>query len=183
MTKLATRQIEVVVLCEDKQQQTFIRQYLISRGVLQGKIRTVRLPLKGSGEQYVRKKYPLEVQTFRSKNYRSSLRLVVMIDADMETTEKHLQELAIELEKAGLTERQENEKIAIFVPKRNIETWIHYLMGQEVNETTEYLKFKNDESRCKPFVEKLATEICPVGLPLNAPPSLHHACDELKRIL
>ena len=181
MTNLTKRQIEIIVLCEDKQQWVFIRQYLVSSGFRNNKI-TPLWTLSGSGEKFVRNQYAKEVKTLRSKNYRSSLRLVVMIDADVETTEKHLQELATELEKAGLNERQSDEKIAVFIPKRNIETWIHYLMGTEVDETTAYAKF-NHESNCKPYIENLAQNICPVGLPLNAPPSLHHACDELKRIL
>jgi len=32
--------------------------------------------------------------------------------------------------KASLAKRQSDEKIAIFVPKRNIETWISYLQDQ-----------------------------------------------------
>jgi hypothetical protein len=34
--------------------------------------------------------------------------------------------------------RLETEKIAIFVPARNIETWIHYLNGNDCNEKESY---------------------------------------------
>jgi len=85
--------------------------------------------------------------------------------------------------KASLAKRQSDEKIAIFVPKRNIETWISYLQDQTqtVDEETAYPKYKK-ESVCKPLVEKLAVNRSQ-SLPENAPSSLKVACDELLRIL
>ncbi len=181
---MSKRQIELVILCEDKQQQVFIRQFLTARGIPPQKMRFRAVPHgKQAGEQYVRQTFAQEVKTHRAEvTYRASIRLVAMLDADIYSIQQRLQHLDTELENVGQVKRQSDEKIAVFIPKRNIETWIHYLMGTEVDETTAYAKF-NHESDCKPYIENLAQNICPVGLPLNAPPSLHHACDELKRIL
>ena len=56
-------------------------------------------------------------------------------------------------------------------------------MGKSVDETTAYSKFSDHERKCKSYVDKLVKTICPVGLPKDAPPSLHAACEELPRIL
>ena len=124
----------------------------------------------------MREQYPQEVRTYRSKSTYLSTLLAVVIDADTHTVEQRLAQLD-----TALT-RQDDEKIAIFVPKRNIETWTHYLMGEAVDEETAYSKLAR-EGQCKPHIKRLVEEICPSGLPEDAPPSLHAACDELQRIL
>jgi hypothetical protein len=78
---------------------------------------------------------------------------------------------------------QSNEAIAIFVPKRNIETWIRYLQGETVNEEAVYAKFKNNEAVCKTAVEDLADRCYSQSLPEDAPLSLQAACGELQRLL
>ncbi|MDP3186154.1 MAG: hypothetical protein Q8M58_12870, partial [Anaerolineales bacterium] len=67
------------------------------------------------------------------------------------------------------------------IPRRNIETWICFLKGQEVDETTEYAHFKRREGDCKPVVQALARNRRE-PLPEIAPPSLKTACQELPRI-
>ncbi|NET17056.1 MAG: AAA family ATPase [Okeania sp. SIO1H6] len=79
-----------------------------------------------------------------------------------------------------------NEKIAIFVPARNIETWFSYINGKDVNEEDDYkdktLNITDRITLAKASAEKLASDICPQGLDENAPASLHHACNELRRL-
>ncbi len=180
MTK---RRVSIVVLCEDLQQEVFARKFLMCRGFDSRKIEIKTAPKgKGSAEQYVRERYPLEVKTYRKESRKRAISLAVIIDADTKTVQEHLTELDSELKNSGQSNRQSNEKIAIFVPKRNIETWIHYLMGESVDEEITYPKFNNHQSECKPYVEHLAN-ICVVGLPADAPPSLHEACKELPRIM
>ncbi|NJN95029.1 MAG: hypothetical protein HC875_13460 [Anaerolineales bacterium] len=183
---MARRGVTLVILCEDLQQEVFARKYFMTRFDLG--YRDIRVNRnekgKGSGEYHVREQYPNEVKTYRSKSpYLSSIRLAVFIDTDNNAVEQRLKEMDSMLLNDGQERRQRNEKIAVFTPKRNIETWIHYLMGETINEQTSYQKFTNNEGACKPYVERLASEICPVGLPADAPPSLHVACDELQRLL
>lgn len=183
---MAKRRVTLVILCEDLQQEVFTRRYFMSRfGLGERDIRVERnIKGKGSGEQYVRQNYPQEVRSYRSKSpHLSSLRLVVVIDADTDTVKQRMSKLDMELANHGQQHRQPQEKIAVFIPKRNIETWIHYSMGEIVDEQIAYQKFTNNESACRPYVERLARNICPAGLPEDAPPSLHAACDELQRIL
>jgi len=122
MTK---RKVRVTILCEDIQQQVFARYFLIGRGFHPRKIRLLPLPEgKGSGEKYVRENYPAQVKSYRSKPTDESVCLVVLIDADRMTVTDRLHQLDTALEEDSQPRRQEDERIAIFVPKRNIETWI-----------------------------------------------------------
>ena len=177
------QKMRLVVLCEDLQQEVFTRQFFFRRGFNKRKIKIKRNPNgKGSGEQFVRTAYAQEVRAYRSKSTYQLRGLVVMIDADTYTVEQRIKHLDTILENDGQQKRQLNEKIAIFVPKRNIDTWIHYLKEEPVDEKTAYSKLRR-EGECKPLVDQLVKKICPIGLPEDAPPSLVAACEELQRIL
>lgn len=172
---------QVVILCEDLQQEVFTRTFLVQCGIPGPRIRTVPLPKEGAGESFVRRQYPQEVSAYRQRMHKMNLGLAVMIDADNHLVEEHFVELDQALREAGLLARQPNEKIGIFIPRRNIETWIHYLMGQAVNEEDAYPYLKQ-ESDCKPVVQALARNRRE-PLPEIAPPSLKTACQELPRII
>lgn len=109
--------------------------------------------------------------------------LIVVIDADTQTVESRLKQLDNALTENEQQPRQPHEAIAIFIPKRNIETWIHHLQGETVDEEKVYAKFPKAESVCKPDVENLANQCRQGNLEANAPPSLQTACGELQRIL
>ncbi|MEH2448451.1 MAG: hypothetical protein V7K18_22555 [Nostoc sp.] len=174
------RRVQIVILCEDKQQEVFARHFLKKRGFILDRNLRIEICPKGAGEQFVRKRYPAEVKAYRSKNYLSGI-LVVLIDADKKTMEERLNQLDEALSENSQLVRQPKEAIAIFIPKRNIKTWIHYLQDETVDQETEYSKL-NNESGCKPYVENLVDQ-CYQGLNDNAPPSLEAACEELQRIL
>lgn len=178
---MSQRRVQIVILCEDRQQEVFARYFLKKRGFTLDRNVRIKICAKGAGEQFVRESYAAEVKAYRSKNYRVGM-LVVLIDADKKTVEERLKQLDDALIADSQQVRQPDEAIAIFVPKRNIETWIHYLQRATVDEETEYAKFLKNESACKPDVEKLVNQ-CYQGLDDNAPPSLQAACEELKRIL
>lgn len=117
-----------------------------------------------------------------------------MIDADEDSVNDKMRSLNIALdETAGNLNRDPrlpNEKIAIFVPARNIETWFYYinsaLGSQECNEIDDYKdKTISTEERiklAKSSARILAQEICPHGVERIALPSLRHACRELQRL-
>ena len=131
-----SRRIQMVVLCEDKQQEVFARHFLKKRG-FQGNIRFFLCPGGSqSGEQFVRSRYPLEVKEYRKQTNYLSVGLVVLIDADTNNIQDRLRQLDQALIEDAQEIRQPHEKIAIFVPKRNIETWIHYLQGENVDENS-----------------------------------------------
>lgn len=184
---------EVTILCEDIDQERFIREYLICRGLDDRKIKDFGNPkgreIKNNNASIV-KHYPDIIKSYRKRKYRN-IAVVVMIDADEDSLDDRMRSLNIALdETAGNLNkdtRLPNEKIAIFVPARNIETWFYYIMeGQECNEIT---KYKDDNMSAEKRIElakraaqKLATEICPQGVDRIALPSLRYACTELQRL-
>lgn len=179
---MSQRRVQVVILCEDRQQEVFARYFLEKRG-FKGPMRTkICPPASQSGEQYVRERYPLEVKAYRQNRNRVSICLVVLIDADTNTTKTRYRELSKSLTGLGECDRQQDEAIAIFIPKRNIETWLHYLRGEAVNEDKAYSKSK-EQSSCRADVENLAEQCRSQGLPEEAPASLRLACRELERLL
>jgi hypothetical protein len=174
-----------VILCEDLQAQVFIRRALLRRGVESRRIRLVDLPSgSGAGEQYVRKQYPGEVEAHRSQVTHMAAALVVHIDADPGYTvaERHRQ-LAEALAEGGLAPRQPEERIGHLVPKRNMETWIHfYLDRAQVDEETEYAKYPSNESACWPAAERFSDEAAQRRAPEGAPPSLVQGLAEFWRV-
>ena len=180
---MSQRRVQIVILCEDRQQEVFARYFLKKRGFT-GRFKANICPAGSqSGEQYVRTHYPEEVKAYRQNRNRVAIGLVVLIDADTGTLEARLNELASVLNKDKQENRGSNEAIAIFVPKRNIETWIHYLQGETVNEEDAYAKFEKNEAACKTAVEDLADRCYSQSLPEDAPRSLQAACGELQRLL
>ncbi|MBD1932052.1 MULTISPECIES: hypothetical protein [Cyanophyceae] len=180
---MSQHRVQIVILCEDRQQEVFARYFLKKRGFA-GRFRAeICPPGSQSGEQYVRTQYPAEVKAYRQNKNRVSIGLVVLIDADTDTSQERLNQLAHALSEDSQENRQPDEAIAVFVPKRNIETWIHYLQEEPVNEEDTYSKFLKNEASCKPYVEKLADQCRSQNLPEDAPESLQAACGELQRLL
>ncbi|MEQ8995337.1 MAG: hypothetical protein RID53_02395 [Coleofasciculus sp. B1-GNL1-01] len=179
---MSQRRVQIVILCEDRQQEVFARHFLKKRG-LTGIFRSkICPPGSQSGEQYVRSQYPVEVKAYRQNRNRVSIGLVVLIDADTGGLQERLNQLDLALSENSQQNRQPDDAIAIFIPKRNIETWIHFLQGETVDEETEYSKYQK-EAACKPSVENLAEQCRSQNLPDNAPASLQVACGELQRLL
>lgn len=184
---------EIIVLCEDTQQAYFIRHYLIERGYHRRKIREEFAPSgRGAGEQFVRQSYANQVRSYRREVNRKSVALIIMIDADTHSALARLREFAQILKDNSLSERRDDERIAIFVPKRNIETWIYYARiyyariyytrGVPIDEEPPYPKLSS-EGECLNDIRTFVKSICQKKLPETAPDSLRHACEELKRIL
>lgn len=172
----------IVILCEDRQQEVFARRFLEACGVDSKRIYPKTCPKgKQSGEQYVREEFPKEVVSYRKIAHHLSAGLVVLTDADIREVTDRLKQLESILKENKIPTRQPGERIGLFIPKRNIETWIHYLMGESVNEQDVYSHLPR-ESDCKPHVAELAQKRY-APLPDNAPPSLKTACSELPRII
>lgn len=187
---------EVTILCEDIDQERFIREYLICCGLDDRKIKDFGNP-KGktikNNNALIVKHYAELIKSYRSRKYRN-IAVVVMIDADEDSLEERMRCLNIALdETAGNLNkdpRLPNEKVAIFVPARNIETWFYYInshmSGQECNELTDYkdkkMTVKERIELAKKSARILALEICPQGVDRIALPSLRYACRELQRL-
>lgn len=178
---MADRYTEVVVLCEDLMHLNFVRRYLILRGVEPRRIRGKVAPSgRGAGSQYVVENYPVEVKALRSRTYLRA-GLVTVLDADAFSVKDRLQQLEQSLAKNGQASRGNDERIGLLSPKRNIETWIFHLLGNDVNEEDNY-KNRVLSSDLKESVDSF-TSICTQKATDISLPSLQHACKELTTFL
>lgn len=167
---------EIVVLCEGKQDEVFIRRFLDGNRVNPRRIRIRQYPGgQGSGKQFVQEEYSKEVIAHRRRATRLNVALIVMHDSDNETEA----ECRTRLE--GSARRAQTERIALLFPRRNVETWIQYLMnGQLVDEETRYPKLRR-ESECHAAVDRLAAKD-EYRLSDDVPASLRAACQEIRRV-
>ncbi len=131
----------------------------------------------GSAEQWVREKFVDEIKAYRQRVARAASGLIVMIDADSNSVTERINQFAGVCSSHGIPFRAEEESVAIGVPKRNIETWIHYLTGNPADEQTDYPRLDRERS-CKPAVERLVKLCKSTELAIDAPPSLAAACHE-----
>ncbi|MBF0497669.1 MAG: hypothetical protein HQK58_14015 [Deltaproteobacteria bacterium] len=179
---MSTRRVGLVLLCEDSQHEAFIRRFLKGMGWNTRELRVEKSPSAGgSAEQWVRQKFPIELRVYRQRRQRAASALITIIDADVSSVHDRITEFEDECNSKGIPFRERDEAVAIVVPKRNIETWIHYLNGEEVNEEYNYPKL-DKERNCQPAVNHLV-ELCKsTGIEPDAPPSLAAACTEYRII-
>lgn len=179
----------ITVLCEDVAQFDFLSCYAKTLGAENRKI--FKLPAHNNAS--VLKHYPTAVKDYR-RFASENIILLVMIDADEKTIQERLREFdeKLDSEKARLNQptRLDNEKILLFVPIRNIESWFYYIETQaehietKADSSGKLISYKNQSINqdISKLVNRLKNDICLNGLPDNAPSSLHHACNELKRL-
>ena len=183
---MSNRFAQVIVLVEDKQQRTFTSRLLQAIGYPVHKLNILPLPAgEGSGEQYVREQYPIQVKELRPRAQYMDVALVATIDGDHSTVAGRQKQLADQLAASELEPRGADEKIVHLIPCRSIETWIEYLLDitTTVDEAHKYDKLKGRERDCQKAVEELA-RLCKSTQPLPAtcPPSLTMSIAELKRL-
>jgi hypothetical protein len=107
-------------------------------------------------------------------------------DADILSVEQRRQKLSTALVAVEIPSLTDQEQVAILIPKRNIETWIKYLRGESVDETTDYCGPKHEVKKqvVQPAVDRLEELYRASGtLPDDCPDSLRQAIEELKRVL
>jgi hypothetical protein len=170
---------QVTILCEDKLHQQFVSRYLRNAGFGTHEIVRGDLPggSGGAGDQWVHERYAAAVKEHRRRAAKGAL--VVVLDADTEETSRRTRQLDGLLRNAGPDPRGDGETIAHLIPRRNIETWILHLCGQNVDEV-------NDEKR--PGVDKMFADAAATlfgwsgNPPADCLPSLRAAIQELKRL-
>ncbi len=173
---------KITILCEDLQQACFVRRFLLNRGWGRDDLREPpRRQGQGSGEQYVRERFPDELKAYRRKANHLRNGLVVVIDADTKSVADRIRDFETACKDKAVEPRQKNDKVLYVIPKRNIETWLAYLRGEKVDEDTEKKRLKHgNESDCHPDVDKLDA-MCKKGeLATAPPPSLERCCEEFK---
>jgi hypothetical protein len=179
---MPSKRVQIIVRCEDRQQRSFIYRYLCAKGFDWHSIDIENSPSgKGAATQWVLKQYPTEVKALR-RGPPIAKALISIIDADVRTVEERKRQHDDALVADGQDRRGNAEKIAVVVPKRNIETWLHHLLGTPgINQDNEYPRFRGEERRCAPAAEEFARR-CPNDMGGMDLPSLRDGCAELQRI-
>lgn len=129
---------QVIILVEDKLQQNLVVKYLRRVGLEMHALRLVPTPSgKGSGEQWVREQFQVEVAAYRARQ--AATKLIAVIDADTHSVPERLRQLDQKLKQSGVHPIDSaREQIARLIPKRNVETWILCLNDWDVDELTNY---------------------------------------------
>jgi hypothetical protein len=139
----------------------------------------------GSGEQWVRERFPVEVEVCRRRRAHAETALIVLIDADELSVQERLAQLDRNLDEAQADRvRPDAEQIARLVPKRNIETWILCLNDVSADEETNYKRTRNDwATLIRSGTETLYDWTRPnAQLPASSISSLRLGVAELKRL-
>lgn len=177
---------EIIVVLEDRRHQRFVRKVLSGLGFTHRNFR-IRMapPGKGDAVSAVQKKYASDVGLYRKrqKKVRPNSAVLAVIDEDGKTSEIRLRQMDDALRSENLDPRNVDESIAIWVPKRHIETWLLHLCGQEVNEeekTKDKHRQFDEKAAASEFVRILRGEQRVISLPLL--PSIASAIGETRRI-
>ena len=176
------RRVQVILLCEDRQHEAFARRFLRERGWTAHQLRVEKVPHgEGSGEQYVRERYLKELVAFRRSAVRNRA-LVVLIDGDNKGVAGRMRDLDAVCEANNEPARRASERVFVFVPTWNIETWLAYLGGSAVCEGKRNYPRLAQPGRCQPHVDALVEMCNQRQLRDQPPPSLVSACEEYDRL-
>lgn len=175
------RYSSIVVLTEDKMQESVVRRYLEALNYRPRVVTFIPLPNgKGSGEQAVRMKFQEEYAKFLQLKNRKQIALIVVIDADMKTVQERFNQLTDN----GKLYQEQN--IAILIPKRNIETWLAFWRDGETDEERDYKPlFRNEATVIPKDIEaklKVFANNNPYLLTDDKPDSLNFACEQISRL-
>jgi hypothetical protein len=175
-----------IILAEDEAHDLFIRRYLLrlNLGLRERVMYTEPFPDgRACGEQWVRTQYARVVKEYRWRSAKSQTILVVLIDADTGEVSRRLRQLEDGLKQASMDRRNPSERIAHFVPKRNIETWILCLNGHPVNKETDYSGRRDIEAQTAPAADVFFNWTRPnAAVPSHCIPSLYPAILEALRL-
>lgn len=180
---MSRRKVQAVILCEDAQQATLAETYLKSRGLRPHQIRTVPYPGgRGSGAKHVLDRYPGELAARRTDTVNRSL--AVLMDEDGQGVTVRQRQMSQACAAQGIPVRTDADRVGVFIPARNVETWLRFLEDRPVNEADDYAPpGSHAPIGCKRHVQRL-TELCARGaFPGDAPRQLRAACVEANRVL
>ena len=172
--------VRITLLCEDSQTDAFVRRFLGHRNFRPRDIRTLPLPAGSqSGEQWVRERYPDELRAIRAAR---GAYLIVVTDADRNSTGTRRVQLEAECDRRGVRGRNDVDPVLVIVPRRNIETWLAYLGGSDISECDLYPRLARERD-CSEHAKILYT-MCHEAQRLRepVPPSLQEACEEYRRL-
>jgi len=172
--------IQVVILCQDKQHETFCRRFLETFGFELRTVTSIRIRNRqGAADDWVLRRYPIELAAHRRHGSPTQKTLIVMLDADARSESERRAQLLRACADGNESERGSDERVVFAIPRRTIESWIAYLDDGQVDESKSYPKLRR-ESDCWPMVDKLAEACRRRDLSPDAPDELRATCVEFR---
>jgi hypothetical protein len=180
---MSSRRAKIIILCEGAEDYYLARDALMRMGWKKRMFESRICPAgKQAGEQFVRQKYPGEVRAQRTS--KGSM-LLVCTDADGKEVSERVRQLDTALKAAGERPRGRREGVALWIPSRNLETWVYlYAHGGPVNELINYkgYKYKLQEADFQVAARRLGDDLKRRVAPSRTCPSLARAFVETDRI-
>jgi len=129
-----------VLLCEDVEQRSFFEGLCKRLGFVSRVVRVeIAPPGSGAAEQWVRARYPGIVKAYRAQANHLTNGVLTVIDGDLAGVGSRLAQLDEALRTTGPSPRRPEDRIAVCVPTRSIETWLAWLCALDaVDELTRY---------------------------------------------
>ncbi len=146
---------QYMILCEDAQMKNFLCSFLRCQGIRSHKITTAPIPAgSGCGEAYVRNELPRELELLR-RNRHLRKTLVVCTDADKYSYDERKKMLQDAVHEMYPDSDMDDEMMLLWIPKREIETWIAHFAGEEVDENMEF-RHGGQPISCKEEARKMS---------------------------
>lgn len=169
---------QLVILCEDTQHEAFLRRFFSAMGWPRPFRVVMAPPGEGAADAFVRQQFVKELREHHRRQVDRAV--VVMVDGDARGVARRIRELDDACRKSKVRLRDDKDRVAVFVPTWNVETWLAYLDGETVMQDRKDYPRLRRERECKKHVGLLA-EMCRAdSLRQPAPPSLRAACDEFR---
>ncbi len=169
------RAVNLVIVCEDILQETFVRAFLYRRGFVHHQLRFLPKPTTGDAKQHVCHYLCQELKNLR-RSARVAAGVIYVVDADNKTVEERRQFVETALRNRGVEPPNVGEPVFGIIPKWEIENWLEFLLaGRAEEDCKTYNKYRDHQSDIYPLVNSLADQ-CASRTLTNPPPSLESAC-------
>ena len=173
------RRVQYLLVCEDQQHETFARRFLKETGLVANsyQLRVKRSPsARGAADRFVQETYVTELDAGRRAHVATTL--LLLVDGDAMGVTERLRRLDETCRQRGVAVRSAADRVAVFIPTWNIETWLSYLDGQTVDESRKDYPRLARPRDCQRHVSVLADMCRRKELRPPAPESLEAACEE-----
>lgn len=135
---MSDRVSKAVLLCEDQEHERLVFAFLKRCGIRSpGRLVLPRIASElrsGGNVGWVLEEFPKELRAFRNRQSKAKSLLIVVVDADNQSVTDRRNQLNDRAQQADLESAKASESVAILVPKRHVETWIRFLLGEYVTE-------------------------------------------------
>ena len=178
-----SNRVDIALLCEDESHERFIKKFLRLKSRSYRRVFPSGYKSRETGgvrpnNAFVLERATIEIAAARKIPPRRAL--ILVIDGDARGFASRCGEMAAKLKAANMPQLDSAERIALVVPCRNIETWIHHFAGETTDETQIYSKRDYDVAEpATAFADWVsdgnAVEVAEL-------PALNAARDELRRL-